>query len=186
MSEYVTSNGCVLELRGVPSFVTLAVLKAHPKPPVPIIMIEDKQREEENPNDPNYIQALNQYNEELATLTSDVYLANGVKIKSVPDDYLPLDDDEWIEPLEFSGIQFPHDGIGRRVAYLKYYLLADEDIAKVTTAVAIAGGVVTEEQVDQAAESFRDNTEGPTDITSETTNHSGLGDTPSNITRIGN
>lgn len=178
MPEFVTSNGVVLELRGVPSLVTVAVLKSHPKPRVPIVLNDDKGgREEENPNDPNYIAALERYQEEQVDLTSNVYLANGVKIKSVPNDYLPIESDEWTEPLRFSGIDIPSDDVGRRVAYLKYYLLQDDDCGKVITAVAIAGGIVTEAQVDEAAETFRSDTEVSTNLADETTNHAGFGDT---------
>lgn len=156
---YTTRNGTVLKLRHVPSLTVLAVQRSIKKPQVPKWFNQAKEREEENPNDPVYLQALQDYNNSTGDAAIDTYLANGVSVMKLGDD-CPLEDDEWAEGLQLVGIEIPVSGVSRRVAWLKYHVVGDEDLGNLTAAIAIAGGVVTEEAVAAAAESFRNNSTG--------------------------
>lgn len=53
--EFKTRDGVKLEISAVPSMVVLAMQKTLVKPEVPTWRNEEKQRTEENPNDPAYV-----------------------------------------------------------------------------------------------------------------------------------
>lgn len=167
---YTTRNGTVLKLRHVPSLTVLAVQRGIKKPEVPRWFNEAKSREEENPNDPQYTKAVEDYNAHIGDAAIDTYLANGVSVLRLGDD-CPLEESDWAEGLQLVGIEIPQSGVQRRVCWLKYHVIGDEDLGNLTAAIAIAGGVVTEEAVIAAAESFRNN-------------GTGLSDTGSNITEL--
>lgn len=165
---FTTRNGVQLKLRGVSPFLVLESQKRVVKPQEPTWFNEAKSREEPNPNDPNYLRSVDEYNTKMAEVVNDTYLANGVTL--LPDQTLPenvpnIDDDDWVDGLRYSlGIDIPASGIGRRVLWLKYCVVTHvEDLGDLIAAISVASGLVSEEQVQQAVESFRDNTERPVD-----------------------
>lgn len=180
---YTTRNGTVLKLRHVPSLTVLAVQRGIKKPQVPKWFNQAKEREEENPNDPMYLQALEDYSAATGDAAIDTYLANGISVIKLGDD-CPLEDNEWAENLQLVGIEIPDSGAKRRVAWLKFHVVGDEDLGNLTAAIAIAGGVVTEEAVAQAAESFRNNSTGLPDTRSDNGQQSRDAYTPVSDTRI--
>lgn len=166
---FTCANGVHLRLRAVPSLAIVAIQKQLKEPPVPTFFNEEKQRDEENPNDPNYITALNQYRSDSADATTTAYLANGVTvIEPLPEGIPALDDEEWAEGYRLSGLDIPDKGIGRRVAWLKYVIVGDEDLGDLIGQIALAGGLVTEEAVQDVAATFRNNSTGDTDISDKT------------------
>jgi hypothetical protein len=184
MTEVITRDGVKLKIRAVPSLVVLAIQKQCNEPAVPIFRNEEKQRDEENPNDPNYIRAVKDYNEKVGELTTQAYLANGIEVvEPLPDGIYSLDDDKWAEGLKLVGLDIPDEGIARKVAYLRWYLIPDEDVADIIGKIAVAGGVVSEEQIAKAAESFRDNTQRDTDTEVPSANSNGLGNTTGDTIR---
>lgn len=163
---FVCANGVQLKLRAVPSLAIVAIQKQLKEPPVPTFFNDEKQRDEENPNDPNYIRELNEWRAASADATTTAYLANGVTvITPLPDNVEPVDSQEWSEGLVLSGLVIADSGIQRRVAWLKYYIVGDEDLGDLIGQIAIAGGLVTEEAVQDVAATFRNNGTGNTDTT---------------------
>lgn len=188
MSKEVTlSSGVVVRLNAVSPMLVLAVSNSIPEPRVPMWRNEEKQRDEPNELDPDYVQAVQDRQIALTRLTTEAYIANGVTVLSVPNNKLPLDSDDWIEGLEIVGIQVRKAGKGRLVDWIQYHLLEDaNDLTELLTGVAVTGGLVSEEQVEAAAESFRPTTNGQaaTEVPSQAALR--FGDTvPDNITRIG-
>lgn len=164
---YTCSNGVQLRLRAVPSLAIVAIQRQLKEPPVPTFYNEEKQRDEENPNDPTYIRMKNEFAMASADATTTAYLANGITVLDpLPEDISPMDSDDWAEGFVLSGLDIPASGIGRRVAWLKYHVIPDEDLGDLIGAIAIAGGLVTEQAVQDVAATFRDNDTGPTNITS--------------------
>lgn len=163
MSEYTTRSGSVLSIKAVPSMVIAAVQEIIPAPRVPTFRNEAKGRDEENPSDPEYIRAVDAHRTKLAMTTNDAFLANGVRVVSVGPSKSVLDSNDWVEGLTFVGLEVPDEGIGRRVAWLRWHILDDSDFLDVISAIAVAGGLATEEKVQQAISSFRDNKDGDTD-----------------------
>lgn len=160
-------SGVEVQVTGVPAMLVLAVLQTIPEPKPPIIQLEGKERTEENPNDPEYLKKVQEYKVAQGRLTNEAYLANGVlKINKLPDDKIPLESDDWVERLEIVGVQPRKVGLGRRIDWLQYHILGDGDLSELITAIALAGGGVTEELVKQAADSFRpiENGTAPIDL----------------------
>lgn len=156
MSKDVTlPSGVVVRLSAVPSMTILAVTQQLPEPKVPIWHNPDKDRDEPNPIDPEYLEAVKNRQAQMGQITTQAYLANGVKVVSIPEDKHDLDDDTWVEGLEIVGIPVRRSGIGRYVDWLQYHILGDYDLGEVITGIAVAGGTISEDQVAQAVDSFR-------------------------------
>ena len=182
--EVVLTSGVKVRLVSVPSMLVLALTRQIKEPTVPMWHNDQKDRDEPNPLDPAYVQAVNDYKTEIGQKTTQAYLANGVKVLELPDDKYPEDSDEWVEGLEFVGIEVPKTGLGRRVAWLQYHVLGDMDLTDILSGIAIAGGVVTEEQVQAAAETFQHQTSGEADTTVQDTTVVRLGDKTGDTTRL--
>lgn len=165
---FTCANGVMLALRPVPSLAIVAITRQLKEPKPPIIIDEERgNREYENPSDPSYIRAIEDYRNALGDATTTAYLANGVTVQEpLPDGIIPMDSAEWSEGLELIGLTIPTSGIARRVAWLKYHIVGDSDLADLITAIATAGGLVSEEDVAAVAETFRNNTTGHADIES--------------------
>ena len=130
-----------------------------------MVYIEDKGREEENPNDPDYLAAMQniQFERGLATIT--LLLALGLRIKHIPDSVEGPEGDEWIEVLEASDILVPKDNKRLRFcAWLKYIALPDDDLNVAIKEIMRYSGLTLEEDVAVAQDNFRD-TEGGDKLT---------------------
>jgi hypothetical protein len=139
------------------------LLPKMPKPP--IIHIEEKDRDEENPNDPEYKAALQQWVDDWGRTAENASLILGVIIESTPEGFSRPEDAEWADELsETFGIEIPAQKQLRYAAWLKLWACRTEDdslmLAKATR--QIAG--VPEEEVDKAADSFRGGEEQPADL----------------------
>jgi hypothetical protein len=94
-SQIVTlSTGVVVELTPVSSSLVEEMKSSIKMPPVPVVWIEAKEREEENPNDPRYIDAVQDVERRRADAIFDALCTFGVELV----DGLP-DDDLWIKKL---------------------------------------------------------------------------------------
>lgn len=166
MRELKLKSGVVLDIRAVPSMVIAAVQSNNPEPKPPVWRNEEKGRDESNPADPQYLKSVEEYKTALAMKINDAFLANGVRVLSLPEGKSTLESDEWIEGLDFVGLDVPREGIARRVAWLRWHVLDDADFVDVISAIASAGGLVTETQVEEAAKSFRPDENGhtPTEV----------------------
>jgi hypothetical protein len=157
----ITQRGVKLKIKPVPSMLIVDATKRIREPEVPMFHNTQKDRDEPNPADPKYLQALQDYKLQINDITQLAYLGNGVSIiEPLPDDVCPIQDDEWVETVQLVGVDVPSNGAARRIAWLRYYVLSDQDFGDVLKSIAIAGGSVTEEQVAEAEASFRDNKDG--------------------------
>lgn len=155
---YTCSNGVVLRLRPVPALLINDITtKFVKKPQVPTYENEGG-RLEENPSDPAYVAAINDYNLQIQEMSTRTLLIRGTQPLTVPSDIENVDDKGWSEELEALGIvDIPVSGVDRRYYWLKYYVLEDaNDLSNLLQEISVASGLITEESVQQAAESFRD------------------------------
>lgn len=158
------STGVVLSIKSVPPMVLSRVygsLPSEPKPPK--FMNNDLGREEENPNDPAYIEAVNEYQLKLADAVTNAIVVLGTSLVSVPTGFPhPYKDYAvWAEPLKIVGIDVPDmkndSDTGVYNAWVKYVAAStQEDINNLISAVSRLSGV-SEDEVAQAANQFRDN-----------------------------
>lgn len=157
---YTTRSGSKLELRAVPSLLLVAVMKQIPAPQVPTFLNEAKGRTEENPSDPEYLRAVADHQEQMGMRTNDAMLANGVKVLELGPEVQTLESNDWAERLTFSGLVVPESGVAREVAWLRWHVLDDTDSMEVLKHIASAGGLVAEDVVQDAVDSFRNNEDG--------------------------
>lgn len=160
LEEIVTlSSGIRLRLLGAPPGAIEQAIARIEQPSPPRILIEEKGREEENPNDPNYLRALEEYTKATALAAINVMLLLGTQLVDVPEDLQRPEDDGWVEDLNFLGIEF--DTENPRARYLKwiwcYAMRSMTDQTLVFSSLRRSGA--TEEEVALAVDAFRNRAE---------------------------
>lgn len=150
------SNGIVLRCRPIPPFVLRQAGSRIEEPEVPIFHNEAKGRDEENPEDPEYKKACEEYKLRVGDAGMNVMLAVGTSIEHIPDGVAKPEDDDWIETLTSVGIEIAHASPQERyLSWLMFYAIATtDDIRRVSAAVGETASV-KEEDVALAADSFQ-------------------------------
>ncbi|MDD5702382.1 MAG: hypothetical protein PHU23_10085, partial [Dehalococcoidales bacterium] len=123
-----TSKGVVFRVKKSPPVVFRAVVQqwAERAPKAPVILSMEKDREEENPADPAYLEAKARHEEGCNMALMDAAILLCTAVENVPDDVNRPEDTDWLEDLEIMGIA---PGPGKRERYLawvKYYAAPDE------------------------------------------------------------
>lgn len=161
-AEFTLSNGIVLGAKSVPPFLVQAVQNEFKAPPPPKVFIEEKGREEENPNDPTYLRQIAELAEKQDLAINDLFLAAGTTVISVPEGYYGPDDDEWISAVEFAqnitGTEFKidrDDKIKRYLHWLRFYALEKDIDAVLAIRLPAELAGIREGEVDEVMESFR-------------------------------
>lgn len=155
--ELITlANGIVLKPRPVPPLVLARVEKKFKYPPVPQLMDEDKGRIIENPDDPNYLNAIAEVDAEKSMAQLDVIIGLGTEIVSVPLGMFQVGDDGWLEEVEFFiGEPVPKSGRARYLAYLKYYAMSSANDIPNVARLALRKTGIGDVEVENALAGFR-------------------------------
>lgn len=150
------SNQVVLKLRPVPPLALREAAVRIPPPAIPTVFIADHGREEPNPADPVYIEALKTYEQDQVFRVADVLMLLGTSVESVPDEIEMPESDNWIDALEALDLHVDRSNKYKRyLSWLRLYAVQSEvDIANVMAAVVSLSGV-TEVEVARAAAAFR-------------------------------
>jgi hypothetical protein len=123
------------------------------RPKVPVVWIGNKGRSEENPNDPDFIDALRAWETSGVLSLYDAYLLAGTRIVSVPAGMATMDDPTWLDQMGALGqdVSTPER---RRLAWLRFVAVRDPD--NIATLAKEVGNrtFVREDEVDAAAEAF--------------------------------
>jgi hypothetical protein len=128
---FALSTGVRVRLRPVSSSLVEEMKGAIKMPDVPVVWIEAKEREEENPNDPRYIQAVEEANSKRADAIFDALVTFGVELV----DGLP-EDETWIKKLkllerrgklDLSGFDL-NDDFDLEFLYKRYVAVAGADL----------------------------------------------------------
>jgi len=159
-------TGVVLRLRPVPQSVIRRAANKIPRPEVPMASIPDKDRTEENPDDPDYQRAVEEWMGEQALASRKVILIMGTEPVTIPDGVEPPDGDKWCGPLLSLGMITEDelaDPYMRYLAWLEVYAARTEreQMALMTLPLLMAG--ITEQEVMDAITSFRGRTGRGTD-----------------------
>lgn len=155
--EITVSTGVIFKIKKAPAMAFQAVVKQWDKaaPKAPVTYIESKDRNEENPSDPDYIQAKRDYEERRNTALFDAAILFCTEIESVPEGINKPEDDDWLEDLKILGIA---PGAGKRERYLswvKYYAAPDDtDLVSLNVAISRVNGV-SEGDVSAAMAAFK-------------------------------
>lgn len=181
---YKTKTGVTLKLKRVSPLLMADASRALVEPRVPQVANLDKEEDgsvlEDNPADPDYIAAMNQYRQQLSDLSSAIYLTRGtVPERPLPDGVPDWEDSEWSADIEdIAQIRVPALGKRRYWAWLKYIVLEDlDDFSDLLRAIMRRGGITMEADVAQATTDFRSDEEGDTSEGLRTEEGSGLGNT---------
>lgn len=155
------SSGLVLKIKPPPQHLVRAARERVPRPEIPVVFIEEKGRDEPNPNHPDYLEAMAQYEVAQQLAAGDVALLHGTApdLATLPPDMHPPDSDEWIDGVALMGIDEKQLDVStptrRYWAWLRFHALrTDEDIAVATYAPMMLNRL-NEEDVALAVASFR-------------------------------
>jgi hypothetical protein len=159
-AEYIAgvaelSSGIVLALRDVPPLAVRQANLAIPIPDPPSVYIEDRDRHEDNPSDPDYLAAVEDRDTIVYQAGVNVALVMGTSCESVPDGHFRPEEDGWIEELDAGGIPVDTSTEARR--YLNwlhlYALRTSDDLRRVTYSALVRAGLL-EAEIAAAVASF--------------------------------
>ena len=159
-SQFLTlTSGAIVIAKPMPELLMQSLSKKFPRPKPPIIDVNDeasgKAWKEENPNDPNYIQSVVDWDSKFGEAMLDLFLARSLKIKEAPQGAVPFEDDSWVEELEFLGITVPTSRINRYIMWIKAFIApTSSDLNKIQVACLKLSGA-SEEDIKAAEDQFR-------------------------------
>lgn len=97
-ADTFTVDGVTLRFVNVPASVVQDAVARLKPPQVPTWYNPDKARDEDNPNDPGYLLALERYGEEKGRVANDALIMFGVEVV----EGFPPEDDKWLKKIRRS------------------------------------------------------------------------------------
>lgn len=163
-NKFVTGNGVVLKLKKVNQSIPRDIVLKIPEPEMPKVFIEEKDRWEDNPNNPQYVAALRKYSRDTGLTTFYVYILYGTEVISVPDG-IPEWNSNWHEDFAEWDITIrPVGSKSRYLDWLKYIVFEnDTEIADCVTGIMRLSGIIGEEDVVETEATFQGNETRGTD-----------------------
>ena len=150
------SSGVVLKVKPVPILLLNRIQMRFPKVHVPVVYNPDKERDEPNPNDPDYLEAVERNESAKTEALLDVMIGMGTEIVTIPDGLQKPTDSAWFDDLEFY-LQEEQDDRERPryLAWVKFVAIRNtDDMQSLAIAVQSKMGI-SEEAVAQSINSFR-------------------------------
>lgn len=163
VTELTLQSGIVLRLKPVSPAAIRAASSRVPMPSVPIVHLEESNRDEPNPNDPDYLRMLIEWQLNQASAAQTVALLLGTEIISVPEGWCRPEEQGWIDELRavyaitgLEGIELHEEPpMARYLDWLRLYAMTTEIDTYIMTRILTLGVLLTEEEVAQHAASFR-------------------------------
>jgi hypothetical protein len=157
------STGVRLKVKPVPKHFIFDVTSRLKRPKPPIMLIEGKGREQENPDDPDYQEELEQWVADVANAGNNVAILRGSEIDHIPDEVIGPDSEDWKSEMELLEIPMIENERARYLSWVKAIAAPlDEDIFLLLEEIGRLTGVA-ESDVAQAVERFRRLTTRETD-----------------------
>lgn len=129
------------------------------KPKPPSIYREDKETNEENPEDPDYINNIQTWQAEALERQFNIALITGTKIHSIPDGIAKFESEEWHGLLSVINVELEKSKEQRYIQWAKYVAAPElKDFFMIIGRVMSLIGV-REEEVAEAVEAFRGDAE---------------------------
>jgi hypothetical protein len=159
---YLSKKGVKFRLSPVPSVLIEEAARRIKLPSPPIWINPDKEREEENPNDPTYVAQVQEAQFERGLVALNLYMS-GTEVEHVPPDVEQPEGERWFYRVKnVAGIDIPEQGFGRYLAWVKFYVLQDEELVEIRNRIMRISGRTMEVDVQQATDTFRSNEERDT------------------------
>jgi hypothetical protein len=147
-SKITVSTGVVFKIKKAPSlaFQTIVANLKKNEPKVPILENKNKGRKEENPNDPDYLKAITEYDNKTNLALLDAAIILCTEIDSLPEGFEKPEDPAWFENMAVAGISIEQLGIDhkrqRYLSWVKFHAAPmDEDILAFNKEIARLNGV---------------------------------------------
>lgn len=154
--QFKTKGGIVLRLKRVSPFLVKDARERLVEPKPPMVYMEDKETTEENLADPEYQQALQEFQITLSEVGNSILLSMGTSVETVPPGTDPPESDDWVEAVEeMVGIPVPKTPRRRYYLWMKYVAITDlDDFINLLGKITRLSGMVTEAAVAQATAEF--------------------------------
>jgi hypothetical protein len=161
----LASSGVTLAIKKVSPWILQARVKNFKSPVPPIVKNEEKGREEENHNDPDFLLAQREYIASTAEAVTDTLLLMGTSLLHLPEGIEGPDSEEWDATLSALHLSAEgQDSKSRYLSWLKYTVLVDqEELGAVMAAVSRASGIASEVDIANAMAVFRSGEVQPAD-----------------------
>lgn len=154
-TTYKTERGIEIKYHAVNMEMIRTAWTSIPVPKVPMVFIPDRGREEPHPHDPGYQAEISQYNNKVQSCIHKMYLMRGCEIKEIPDSIPQPESDDWFEGME-EFMEIPKGKLARQTLWL-FNFISDKELNEIVEDLMIMSGLITEEVVEEAVKSFRDN-----------------------------
>lgn len=150
--EYTLAIGATLKITKPSSMLLAAVMedveKETPLPVIPKVYMADKEREEDNPNDPDYKAAIAIWNANAVVRMFKALCVSALSIQDIGEAFDP-DGEDFADYLEALDMEIAAGKTTRFLQWLNTYALVKEESKQLNTwMMALAG--VTEEDVAEA------------------------------------
>lgn len=147
------STGVILRGKAVNPITLIRVMASHPRPRPPIVFIKEMGRDMENPDDPNYQEALRSWRMKTNDLTLNALILLGTELVKVPAKFPKPDDEAWINKYRLLGLPVePGNSDWRYLTWVTFQAaITAEDLRKIQEVVGRMSGV-PETSVAAAAE----------------------------------
>ena len=148
----VLSTGVKARFVPVAASLISDVVSRIKNPPIPVVYIKEKERDEENPNDPEYLRLVQEAEEHRTRATLDTIILFGIDLV----DGIP-DDDLWVKKLRYME-KLGHldlkdydldDPDEREFLYKRFIAVSSDDIMEV-----LRRSGITEADIAQAMKTF--------------------------------
>lgn len=156
------STGVVLRVKPVPGRILGDAARLVKRPTPPMVMNNDRGREEPNPDDPGYLDALREWSQQTMEASVNVALTLGTTVEHLPGGMHPPESDAWIEEVagayEVVGMASPVRTAPPKARYLDwllYYAIGRDEDQFILTKVLFATHMITREELADAIASFR-------------------------------
>ena len=151
------STGVKLKCSKVPEWMVADIYDEFNKkrPPIPVYFNDRKGREEPNPNDPNYLAAIEDWELEVAMALNNALIIAGTEIESIPKSMHGPDNKDWLNKMSAMGRPVYNEYLAY-LQWIKYYAgpSAIEDTRIILEVVGRLSGI-RESDVEAAARRFQ-------------------------------
>ncbi len=147
------STGVVLRLRRPSSMLVMEATKAlmadEPRPPR--VFIQEKEREEENPNDPDYIAAHNIWLAEVGVRSLKALIPTGTAMESKPEDVVGPEDEDFADLMAAMGQEAAPGRYSRYVQWVMSVACSGADLEILSMRLMRLSGIREEDVAEMLA-----------------------------------
>ncbi len=160
--EITLTTGVVLRLKKFSFMRIQSIVSQFKEPEIPKEWDVAREREIRNPDSPVYLAEKAEMDQRRTMAVIDAIMVFGTEIISVPKDFPKLEDDNWIEELEFINIKVDKESrLARYLNWVKNVAIRDpEDLIKISEEFGVQMGTAERRITDKLRENFPHNANG--------------------------